>query len=88
MGIPTWIFLLFLLPFTGLGVLACLLGASGLTTGVVIWAERRHTRRDGAEATSASTVPHRRPLGPLAAAGLTLGAVVLVAYILFVIRAA
>ncbi len=31
---------------------------------------------------------HRRPMGPLAAAGLTLGGVVLVAYILFVIRAA
>ena len=41
-GIPVWLVLLFLLPFTGLGALACLTIATFLSFGVVAWADRRH----------------------------------------------
>jgi hypothetical protein len=85
-GVPTWIVLLALLPATGLGVGACLSIATGLAAVAAIAAERLRGRR-GRE-----TAPRRRPrarwsLSPLAAAGLTLAAVALVAYVVFVIRA-
>lgn len=85
-GFPTWILLLWLLPLTGLGVLPCFVGASVLAAIVVVLAERRHRRR---HATPAEAGPprERRSMSPLAAAGLTLAGVVLLAYILFVIRA-
>ena len=35
-GVPTWIVLLALLPFTGLGVVACLALATGLWAEIVI----------------------------------------------------
>ena len=43
-GIPTWILLLFLFPFSGLGPLLCLTGATFVTAGVVVWSERRRGR--------------------------------------------
>ena len=83
MGIPTWILLLLLLPLSGAGVLPCFFGASLLAAGVVIWADRRHARREGGATPRPADTP-RSPMSPLAAAGLTLGAVVLVLYIVFV----
>ena len=89
-GIPTWIVLLAVLPFTGLGPLACLSLATLLTGALVVVVERRRSRRGEAEATEAGTgtARARRPMSPLTAAALTLGGVALLAYIVFVIRAA
>jgi hypothetical protein len=86
-GIPTWILLLWLLPLTGLGVLPCFFGASLLATIAVVVAERRHRRRQARPAGPAEPRP-RRPMSALTAAALTLGGVALLAYVLFVIRAA
>ena len=87
-GFPTWILLLWVLPLTGLGVLPCFLGASVLAAIVVVLAERRHRRRHAAAAQAEpGPAKPRRPMSPLAAAGLTLAGVALLAYILFVIRA-
>jgi hypothetical protein len=86
-GFPTWILLLWLLPLTGLGVMPCFFGASLLAAIAVVVAERRHRRRHSRPA--ASGAPRtRRPMSPLMAAGLTLAGVALLAYVLFVIRAA
>ncbi len=86
-GFPTWILLLWLLPLTGLGVLPCFFAAGALAATVVVLAERRHRRR---QSRPEPTGPPRarRAMSPLTAAGLTLGGVALLAYILFVIRAA
>jgi hypothetical protein len=86
-GFPTWILLLWLLPLTGLGVLPCFVAASALAAIVVVLAERRHRRRQSGPSPTGPPRP-RRAMSPLTAAGLTLGAVALLAYVLFVIRAA
>jgi hypothetical protein len=86
-GFPVWVLLLFLFPFSGMGALACMSGASLLTLGVVIWADRRHARRGGggAPAGAPTAGAPRAPMSPLTAAGLTLGGVVLLVYVVFVI---
>ena len=83
-GVPTWIVLLALLPFTGLGVGACLALATGLAIVAVVVAERLRTR-DGRDAPAPRRDRPRRAMSPLAAAGLTLLAVAIVAYVIFVI---
>ncbi|HSI31778.1 MAG TPA: hypothetical protein VK951_10640 [Miltoncostaeaceae bacterium] len=82
-GVPTWIVLLALLPFTGLGVVACLALATGLAIVAVVVAER--LRRDGRGGQARRRDRPRRAMSPLAAAGLTLLAVAIVAYVIFVI---
>ena len=86
-GFPTWILLLWLLPLTGLGVLPCLFAASALAAVVVVVAERRRRRRHSRPAEPRPARP-KRAMSPLTAAALTLGAAALLAYVLFVIRAA
>ena len=83
-GVPTWIVLLALLPFTGLGVVACLALATGLAIVAVVVAER--LRRDGRDGRARRRDRPRRAMSPLAAAGLTLLAVAIVVYVVFVIR--
>ncbi len=86
-GVPTWIVLLALLPFTGLGVGPCLGLATGLAVVAVVATER--VRGRGArDAPAPRRDRPRRTLGPLAAAGLTLLAVAIVVYVVFVIRSA
>ena len=68
-------------------MLPCFFGASLLAAIVVVVAERRHRRRQARPAGPARTAP-RRAMSPLTAAGLTLAGVALLAYVLFVIRAA
>jgi uncharacterized iron-regulated membrane protein len=86
-GIPTWILLLFLFPFSGLGPLLCLTGATLVTAAVVVWSERRRGPIPGDDDAPASDEP-RAPMGALAGAGIAMGVVVLLVYVLFVIRAA
>ena len=88
-GFPVWILLLFLFPFTGLGPLLCLTGATLVTAGVLVWTERRRSRRGGDEDRDAE-VPEapRAPMGALAGAGIAMGVVVLLVYVIFVIRSA
>ena len=80
-----WLVLLGVLPpATGLGPLACLSLATLLAAGAVVVVERRRARR---EARPAGSPPApRRPMSALTAAGLTLGAVALLVYVLFVLR--
>jgi len=85
-GVPTWIVLLALLPFTGLGVGACLALATALAIGAVIGAERLRGR--GSRQRGPRGAGQRRAMSPLAAAGLTLAAVAVLVYVVFVIRAA
>jgi hypothetical protein len=86
--IPTWILLLAALPFTGLGIGACLAGATLIAVAAVILAERRRNRRLGAATSAAAGAPvARRPMGAAAGAGIALGAVALIAYVLLVLRA-
>jgi uncharacterized iron-regulated membrane protein len=87
-GIPTWILLLFLFPFSGLGPLLCLTGATLVTAAVVVWSERRRGR--DAEDGGGQQEPDapRAPMGALAGAGIAVGVVVLLVYVIFVIRAA
>jgi hypothetical protein len=85
-GVPTWIVLLALLPFTGLGVGACLALATALAIGAVIGAERLRGR--GSRQRGPRGAGPRRAMSPLAAAGLTLAAVAVLVYVVFVIRAA
>ena len=87
MLIPVWIVLLGVLPYvTGLGPLACLSMATILAAAAVVVVERRRARR---EARPAGGPPAARgPMSPLTAAALTLGAVVLLIYVVFVIRSA
>jgi uncharacterized iron-regulated membrane protein len=86
-GIPTWILLLFLFPFTGLGPLLCLTAATLVTAGVVVWNERRRVRGDDGGRAPAPDSP-RAPMGALAGAGIAVGVVVVLVYVIFVIRAA
>jgi hypothetical protein len=93
-GFPVWIVLLALLPLTGMGVLACLTGATALAVAAVIVAERRRNRRLAArEAVGGGPGEpplrrgERRPMSPLTAVALTLGAVALLAYVVLVIQA-
>ena len=85
---PTWIVLLALFPLTGLGVLPCLLGATLVTAAVIVVADRRRSRRDAAAAPGAAAPRERRPMGALAGAGIALGLVVVLAYVVLVARAA
>jgi hypothetical protein len=84
-GVPVWILLLALLPFTGLGVMACLLGATAVAVAAVVAAERVHARR--ATPRRAGARGPRRRMSPLAAAGITLAAVLVVVYVIFVLSA-
>jgi ABC-type Fe3+-siderophore transport system permease subunit len=86
-GFPTWILLLLLFPLTGLGVMPCFFGATIVTIAVVILAERRHRRRHADPASGPVGRTHR-PMSALTAVALTLGGVAVLAYVLFVIRAA
>ena len=85
-GVPTWIILLATLPFTGLGVIACLSLATVVATGAVVLLERRRRRREAPAPVAGP--PGRRPMSALTAAALTLGGVLLLVYVIFVIRAA
>ena len=84
---PTWIVLLAVLPFTGLGVGACLTRATALAVGAVIGAERLRSRGGPPSAEPGPARP-RRSMSPLAAAALTLGVVAVLIYVVWVIRAA
>ena len=86
-GVPTWIALLALLPFTGMGVGACLAVATALAIAAVVGAERLRARGPRERAPRRGRGP-RRSMSPLAAAGLTLAAVAVLVYVIFVIRAA
>ena len=89
-GVPVWILLLGLLPFTGLGVGACLLGATVVAVAAVVLVERLRGRRaagDAGRAAGGRRVARGR-MSPLAAAGLTLGVVLVIVYVIFVVRAA
>ena len=85
-GVPVWIVLLGLLPFTGLGVAACLLGATAVAVAAMVVAERAHARRAAPPEHAGARGPRRR-MSPLAAAAITLGAVLLVVYVIFVLSA-
>ena len=90
-GDPTWLVLLLLFPLTGLGVLPCFFGATLVTIAIVILAERRHRRRHAeaaADGDDRAPARPRKPMSALTAVALTLGGVALLAYVLFVIRAA
>jgi hypothetical protein len=89
-AVPVWIALLGLLPFTGLGVGACLLLATAGAAVAVLLTERllagRAREADGREAPGRRRA--RRRMGAPAAVALTLGVVLLVVYVIFVLRAA
>ena len=88
-GIPTWIVLLGVLPFiTGLGPLACLSLATLLAGALVVFVERRRSRRGERSQEAAGAPRVRQPMSARTAALLTLGGVALLAYVVFVIRAA
>jgi hypothetical protein len=75
------------LPFaTGLGPLACLSLATLLAAVLVVLVERRRsrteTRPDGGPG------PARRPMSALTGAGVALGVVALLVYVIFVLRSA
>lgn len=83
--------LLAALPFTGLGVIACLSLAVVLSCTAVVLAERRRTRRTAGAAAGSSeglTRGERAPMSAVTGAGIALGAVVVLVYVVFVIRAA
>jgi len=85
--VPTWIVLLGALPFTGLGVGACLALATGLAIAAVIGAERLRSRE---RRPAGGRRPARswRSMSPLGAAALTVAAIAVLVYVVFVIRAA
>jgi hypothetical protein len=75
------------LPFaTGLGPLACLSLATLLAAAVVVLVERRRARSGARPAGGAP--PTRRPMSALTGAGIALGVVALLVYVVFVLRAA
>lgn len=81
---PTWIVLLAALPATGLGVGACLaLATAGAIAAVVV--AGRLMRPAARERSAARAAGRRGPMSPLAAAALTLGAVAVLVYVVFVI---
>jgi len=85
--LPVWIVLLGVLPYvTGMGPLGCLSLATLLAAVAVVLVERRRSRRRARPAGAPPAA--RRPMSALTAAGLTLGAVALLAYVVFVLRAA
>jgi hypothetical protein len=85
--LPVWIVLLAVLPFvTGMGPLACLSLATLVAVVAVVLVERRRSRRDARPAGAPAVA--RRPMGALTAAGLTLGVVVVLIYVVFVLRTA
>jgi hypothetical protein len=80
-AVPTWVVLLLLVPLTGLGIMPSLLTATALATGAGAGVEmRRGTPRRRARA--------RAPMSAGRAVVLTLLAVALLAYVVFVLRAA
>lgn len=83
-GIPVWIAMLALLPQTGLGPMACL-GLATIVAAAAIVTAFRSRRRLAPAPDGARTA--RRPMGALAGAGVALGAVALLAYAIFVLRA-
>ncbi len=85
--LPVWIVLLGVLPYlTGMGPLACLSLATLVAVAAVVLVERRRSRREARPAGAPAAA--RRPMGALTAAGLTLGVVVVLAYVVFVLRSA
>jgi hypothetical protein len=87
-GIPIWIVLLGVLPFSGLGPVPCLTLATLLAGAVVVVVERRRSRRGERAEAGPGSARARRPMSALTAALLTLGGVALLAYVVFVILAA
>ena len=91
-GFPVWLVLLLLIPQTGMGPMPCLFLATLLTAAVVVAVERRRGRRARAAGEPVAGSPgrpaERRPMSALAGAGIALGAVVVLAYIIFVMAAA
>jgi hypothetical protein len=75
------------LPFTGLGVVACLTLATALAVGAVLGAERLRPR-GGRPADEPRAPRPRRSMSPLAAVALTLGGVVVLIYVVWVISTA
>jgi hypothetical protein len=75
------------LPFaTGLGPLACLSLATLLSAAAVVVVERRRARREAHPA--GGPPPTRRPMSALTGAGIALGVVALLVYVIFVLRSA
>lgn len=89
-GVPVLVVLLAVLPFTGLGVLACLSLAVLLSVVAVVLAERRRIARAerAASPPDATARGERAPMSALAGAGIALGVVVVLVYVVFVVRAA
>ena len=88
MFLPIWIVLLATVPFaTGLGPLACLSIATLVAAAAVVLVERRRARREPAPGPGPGQRREKRPMSALTAAGLTLGGVLLVVYVIFVLRA-
>jgi hypothetical protein len=87
-GVPSWILLLWVVPLTGLGVLGSLLAASALESGAVVAVDRRDARRARRPASAPGRERPRPRVTPGAAVALTLGAVALLAYVIWVASAA
>ncbi len=89
-GVPVLIVLLAALPFTGLGVLPCLSLAVRLAVAAVVLVERRRTARAEREASPAGVAARgeRAPMSAVTGAGIALGVVVVLVYVVFVVRAA
>ncbi|WP_217914571.1 hypothetical protein [Miltoncostaea marina] len=88
MGVPVWLVLLLLVPRTGLGPMPSLFLATVLTAAVVVAVERRRSRHARAAAAPHARPAERRPMSALAGAGIALGAIVVLAYVVFVLVAA
>lgn len=90
-GLPVWLVLLLLIPQTGLGAIGSLSLATLLTTLFVIAAERLGARRRGARSAGGGAPARavrggaRRPMSAPKAVLLTLGGVVVLAYVIFIV---
>ncbi len=80
-AVPAWVVLLLLVPLTGLGIMPSLLTATLLAAGAGAGVEMRR----GAPRPRAR---RRAPMSAARAVALTLLAVALLAYVVFVLRAA
>ncbi len=84
--LPVWIVLLWVIPFTTpLGPLASLTLATLLAVAAVVVVERRRSRREARPAGGPPVA--RKPMSALAGAGIALGVVVVLVYVVFVLRA-
>ena len=87
-GFPVWLVLLVLVPRVGLGAIGSLALSTLAASIVVVAAERVGRRRAGAPdaaGTPARAPRRRRPMSAPVAVALTLGGVVLVAYVVFIV---